>query len=175
MDPKLEHKTVLQGHYEDVVEIKGHYFLVSKKNRVVVLPYTISSDGLLDKVGVVKDYNHIFEEYDYTLVNGYVTTDDGTNLVAANRVLYETTRLNVAQADDWMYLGNLYNTLTSDSGVDLYCVNVSDKKISKPEEPEKGRASFKMVDSSNIITSDDTLLLSAYLRLFNFFYVKSLS
>lgn len=166
----------MEGMYEDVIEIKDHFYLVSKKHQVTVLPYTIDAKGLLDKVGVVKDYNYVFEEYDYTLINGYLNQDDGTNLVAANRVLYEAIGLNITDADDWMYLGGLYNNLTSDSAIDLYCVDLTDKELPKTEEAIEtaDKIKFKMIDSSYVITSDDTLLLAAYLRLFNYFYVNSL-
>jgi len=175
-NPKLERKIVLNGKFEDVISIDEHYFLVSKKHRVAVLPYTIDTRGLLDKVGVVKDYNYIFEDYDYTLINGFISQDDGTNLVAANRVLFEVLGLNITDADDWMYLGGLYNTLTSDSPTDLYCVDLTDKQISEKEEVEQNinKKKFKMIDSSFVITSDDTLLLASYMRLFNYFYVNSL-
>lgn len=176
MDINAEKKTLLEGKFEDVVEIQEHYYLVSKKHRVTILPYTINSKGLLDKIGVIKDYNYVFEEYDYTLLNGYINQDDGTNLVAANRVLYEAIGLNAPNADDWMYLGGLYNNLTSDSAIDLYCVDLTDKEVKETEEVEENiqKVKFKMIDSSYVITSDDTLLLASYLRLFNFFYINSL-
>jgi len=170
----IEKKTVVEGEFEDVIEIDKHYFLVSKKHRITVLPYSIDSKGLLDKVGVIKDYNFIFEDYDYTLINGYITQDDGTDLVAANRVLFEVLGINITNADDWMYLGSLYNNLTSDSAISLYCVDVSDKEIRETEEVEQKKVKFNMIDSSRVITSDDTLLLASYLRLFNYFYVNSL-
>ena len=172
----IEKKVIMEGKYEDVVQINEHYYLVSKKHRVTILPYTIDSKGLLDKVGVIKDYNYVFEEYDYTLINGYITQDDGTNLVAANRILYEAIGLDDPNADDWMYLGGLYNNLTSDSAIDLYCVDLTSKNVKETEELEenKNKIKFKMIDSSNVITSDDTLLLAAYLRLFNYFYVNAL-
>lgn len=176
MDKDIEKKTIVEGTFENVLEINDHYYLLSKKHQVVILPYTIDSKGLLDKIGVIKDYNYVFEDYDYTLINGYITEDDGTNLVAANRVLYETLKINVTNADDWMYLGNLYNNLTSDSGIDLYCVNLSNMSIeeSKKIEIEDEIVHFKMIDSATAITSDDILLLASYLRLFNYFYVSSL-
>jgi len=174
---KTKRKAIASGKFEDVIEINDHFYLVSKKHQVTVLPYTIDSKGLLDKIGVIKDYNYVFEEYDYTLLNGYISQDDGTNLVAANRILYETLGINITNADDWMYLGGLYNNLTSDSAIDLYCVDITDKEIPNTEKTEENiqKNKFKMIDSSNVITSDDTLLLASYLRLFNFFYVNSLN
>ena len=177
MNENIERKIIAEGNFEDVIEIQDHYYLVSKKHRVTVLPYTIDSKGLLDKIGVIKDYNYVFEEYDYTLINGYINQDDGTNLVAANRVLYEAIGINVTNADDWMYLGGLYNNLTSDSAISLYCVDMTQKEIKETEEvqEDKKKAKFKMIDSAVAITSDDTLLLASYMRLFNYFYVNALN
>jgi len=174
---KLERKIILQGKFEDVISIDDHYYLISKKHRIAVLPYTIDTRGLLDKVGVVKDYNYIFEDYDYTLINGFISQDDGTDLVAANRVLFNVLKINITNADDWMYLGSLYNTLTSDSPTKLYCVDLTSKNMLETEEVEQtqDKAKFKMIDSSYIITSDDTLLLAGYMRLFNYFYVNALN
>lgn len=176
-NPNLERKIVLEGKFEDIISIDEHYYLVSKKHRVAVLPYTIDTRGLLDKVGVVKDYNYILENYDYTLISGYISQDDGTNLVAANRILFEIIETNFTNADDWMYLGSLYNTLTSDSPVNLYCVDLTSKKIEEIEETitNMNKAKFKMIDSQYIVSSDDTLLLASYLRLFEYFYINSLS
>lgn len=174
---EIKKKVVLSGKFEDIIEVNEHYYLISKKNRVAVLPYSIGSQGLLDKIGVVKDYNVLSEDYDYTLISGYVSQDDGTNLVAANRILYEVLGLNVTNADDWMYLGTLHNTLTSDSPVVLYCVDLSGKEIKEVEEVDqnKKRAQFKMVDCEFVVTTDDSLFLSAFLRLFEFFYINNLS
>jgi len=176
MDKNIEKKIITSGKYEDVIEIKDHYYLISKKQQVVVMPYIIDAKGLLDKIGVIKDYNYVFEKYDYTLLNDYINQDDGTNLVAANRILYNAIKINIKDATEWMYLGNLYNTLTSDSPISLYCVNLTDVEIPKFESSEMKKESidFKMVNSSIVITSDDTLLLASYLRLFNYFYVNSL-
>lgn len=177
MNIKMERKVVLEGKFEDVITMNDHYYLVSKKHRVTVMPYMIDTKGLLDKIGVIKDYNYVFEEYDYTLINGYINQDDGTNLVAANRVLYEAIGLNLPNADDWMYLWGLYNNLTSDSAIDLYCVDVTNKNIKESEEVEqnKDKIHFKMIASEAVTTSDDTLLLAGYLRLFQYFYTNSLS
>jgi len=172
MDANIEKKTVLEGEYEDVVEVQDHYYLISKKHRIAVIPYTIDSKGLLDKIGVVKDYNYLTEEYNFTILNGYVTTDDGTNLVAGNRILHIITKLDMPNADKWMYLGELFNTLTSDSALEIYCVDLTDKNLKEYEKTESGN--FEFLDSFTVITSDDSLLLSGYLRLFNFFYTNSL-
>jgi len=176
MDKLVEKKIVYQGKYEDVISINDHFYIISKKQKVCVLPYTISSKGLLDKIGVLKEINIITDRYDYTLINGYVSEDDGTNLVTANRLMYEIIGSNVKKADLWMYLGNVYNKMTSDSEVKLYCVNLTDISVVEDDDVKevKKEKKFNMIDSNKVVTSDDTLFLAAYLRLLNFFYVNSL-
>lgn len=173
----MNKKLVLNGPYEDIIEIDKHYYLVDKKDRICVLPYTISTNGLLDKIGVIRDWNYIEEERVLTLINDYIYEDDDTDLVAANRALYELIGTNVEDADLWMYLGNLYSNMLSDSPVKIYAVDITNIEIKADEnvEEEEERKKFKLLDSSKVIQTDDMLFLAAYLRLFNYFYVFSLN
>ena len=97
---EVKKKIIVQGEYEDVLEIDGHYYLMDKKDRIAVMPYTISSEGLIEKIGVVQDWNYIEEEEVLTLLNGYISSDDTTDLVAANRMFFETTKINIKSAKD---------------------------------------------------------------------------
>ena len=80
-DKKIKKTLVLEGKFEDVMEIDEHYYLIDKKDRICVFPYTISSEGLLDKIGVIQDWNYIEEEKVWTLMNDYISSDDSTDLI----------------------------------------------------------------------------------------------
>ena len=176
MDKKIEKKLVLQGVYEDIIELKNHYYLIDKKDKICILPYTISTNGLLDKIGIVEDWNYLEEEKVLTLLNDYINEDDNTDLVAANRILFEIIGNNIPNADLWMYLGSLYNNMSSSAPIKIYAVDISNIEIKADEdvEEEEMRKKFKMLDSSKVIQTDDILFLAGYLRLFNYFYVNSL-
>jgi len=167
-------RLVVQGEYEDVFEIDGHYYLQDKKDKVAVIPYTISSEGLIDKIGVVLDWNYVEEEEILTLLNAYITSDDATDLVAANRILFETTKMNIKSAKDWMYLGAVYSNLTSDSPIKLYAVDISGLRIQEEAAEDVQKKQFKLMDASSVIRTDEILFLAAYFRLFNLFYIRSL-
>jgi len=175
MNKKLEKKIVLTGPYEDVISLDHHFYLKHKLNRICVLPYTISSDGLLDKIGVIKQIDLLEEKENYILINNFNNQDDPTNLVAANRLIYEIIGSNIKNADNWMYLGKINNTSIS-SDIIIYAVNISNIDINDdPEVNEtKQEKKFQLIDSNKVVTSDDALFLSAYLRLFHFFFVQSL-
>lgn len=177
MEKKINKKLVLEGPFEDIIEIEQHYYLVDKKDKICVLPYTIATNGLLDKIGVIKDWNYIEEEKVLTLLNDYVYDDDETDLVAANRVLFEVLGVNVADADLWLYLGDLFSNMVSDSPIKVYAVDITNIEIKTEEtvEEEEKRKMFNLMDTAKVIQTDDILFLAAYLRLFNYFYVKSLN
>jgi len=175
MDKLLEKSIVLKGQFEDVVSIDNHYYIIHKLDKICVLPYTIAQNGLLDKIGVIKEIDILEEKENYVLVDGFINQDDPTNLVAANRILFDVIGSNITKADDWMYLGKINNTSIS-SNMIIYCVNVTDVafKDSKETKETKKIKKFEMIDSNKVVVSDDALFLAAYLRIFNFFFVQSL-
>jgi len=176
MDKKLEKKIVFKGKYEDVLQENEHLYVIHKLDKICVIPYTINTSGLLEKIGVIRELDATKEKEQYSLINGYVNQDDPTNLVGANRILFEVIGSNVKQADKWMYLGSL-NNISAGSNIIIYCVNVTDVDINEAEDVEETKKAMKfdMINSNKVVGSDDALFLAAWCRLFNFFYVKSLS
>ena len=175
MDKKLEKKIVMKGMFEDVLKENNHLYLVHKLDKICVLPYTISTDGILDKIGVIKDLDILLEKDVYTLINGYISQDDATNLVAANRLLFEVIGSNVKGADDWMYLGTLSN-ISIGGNVIIWAANISDVDINETANVEETKKAlkFEMIPANQVVASDDALFLASYMRLFNYFYVNSL-
>jgi len=168
-------KIVLKGQFEDVIYDSGRYYITHKFDKICVLPYTISAEGLLDKIGVIKELDLITQKNNLTLINGYINDDDATNLVGANRLLYEIIGSNIKSADLWMYLGNITNIVGS-NGLIIYCVNITNIDINESEnvEEEKKARKFEMINANEVVVSDDATFLAAYMRMFNFFYVTSL-
>ena len=176
MDKSPEKKLVKEGKYETVMESEGHFYLVDKRDKICVLPYSIDTKGLLDKIGVMEDWNSTERSKVITILNDYVNIDDDTDLLAANRILFDITGVNVIEADRWMFLGAIYSSMASESELQIYAVNITDIGIKDDEnvEEEKKAKRFKMLDSSRVLQSDDMTFLASYLRLFEYFYVNSL-
>lgn len=169
-----EKRIVLEGEFEEVLHVNDHYYIRSKFDRVCIVPYTASDDGLLDQMGIVEVWNEEERETSMTLPTGYLSQDDATNLVGANRVLYEITGVNLTNAAKWMYLGAVFNSLTSDSPIRIYAVDITEIEIQDDVIDQETKNHFKLVDSSRVIQTDDLLFLGAFTRLFNFFYTNSL-
>lgn len=176
MNKLIQSKILMSNDLEDLVEYDGRFFVVPKKQKICVIPYTLSG-GMLDKIGVVKYSKSFSSNLDYSLVAGMATIDDDLDLVTANRLLFEHINSNVPNANNWMYLGKIKNNVIDNLGVSLYSVNITDVKITTPTkiDREKKEYEFKLVYSNDIISTDDSLLLASYLRLFQFFYINSLN
>jgi len=167
-------RIVLDGQFEMVIESNDHYYIKSKYDRACIVPYTVSADGLLSKVGIIETWNDEEKQTSMTLLTGYLSQDDETNLVGANRILFEITGNNIPEASKWMYLGSVYNSLTSDSPIRIYAVNVTNLEMESDVDKPELQKKFKLTDSSFVVQSDDLLFLGAFTRLFNFFYTNSL-
>jgi hypothetical protein len=73
-----------------------------------------------------------------------------------------------------MYLGSLFNSLSSDSPIKVYAVNVTDITIEENVLDIETRRNFKFLDSAKVTQTDDILFLGSFNRLFNFFYTNSI-
>lgn len=171
----IDNKLILSNEYEDIIERDGRFLVRRKMDVVGVIPYTIKN-SLLEKIGVIKFLDKNLSHLEYRLMSGEVNNDDGTNLVTANRILFENVSTNVADAKLWMYLGRIRDGMLDVNGISLYCVNVSAIKLNDSVELNKDkRIKFELVDSNDIISSDDSVLLASHLRLFQFLYINSLN
>ena len=171
---KPEIKVLLENEFQEVIKHEDNYYIINKKDVVCVLPYTLDEGGLLDRVGLIEVWNEEERETSLTLLKGFLSEDDGTNLVGANRIFYEISGVNLTDAAKWMYLGNLFVSLYSDSPLRIYAVDVTGLEMAEQVMDEQTKKIFKMEASSTVAQSDDTLFLGAFTRLFNFFYAKSL-
>ena len=166
-------KVILENEFQKIILNSNRYYIENKYDQVCVLPYTIDN-GLLDKIGVIEIWNEEEKEHALTLLTDYLSKDDETNLVGANRILYSIIGINIKDASRWMYLGSLFNSLFSLSPLKIYSVNLTDIKIEENVLDLDKKRNFKFVDSSMVTQTDDILFLGAFNRLFNFFYTNSI-
>lgn len=171
MEPQI--KVLLENEFQEVVKHEENYYIINKKDLVCILPYTIDG-GLLDQIGLLEVWNEEERESTLTLLKGFLSEDDGTNMVGANRIFYEVTGVNITDAAKWMYLGSVFISLYSDSPLRIYAVDVTGLEMAEQVMDEKTRRIFKFEDSNKVAQSDDLLFLGAFTRLFNFFYTNSL-
>jgi len=161
-------KIIIESELEKVIEQNEHYFVVNKREIICVLPYTIRN-GLLDNIGVIQKINEETEEEIKTLITGYLTKDDYTNLSGANRLLKDIVFLEIQEAERWIYLGELSMNQFSKSSFKIYGVDITGL-----EATHKEISNFELVELTKVTQSNDILFLSSYIRLFNYFYIKSL-
>jgi 8-oxo-dGTP pyrophosphatase MutT (NUDIX family) len=175
--PKVLHS----DKWYDLVDIDGHVGLKSKAMTVSVLPFTVNENGLIEEIGVLKEHNK-FREGDYcdTLITGTVEFEDDSLLFTAKRELLEEAGIDMTEEETgkWVFLGTIYLSKDCDKVIPIFGVDVTGKDINKPQgdgsEKEK-LAEFSLTSVGEGLSSDEGLVLAAFLRLFNYMYAKSMN
>ena len=174
-------KVIHTDKYFDLVDVDGHVGIRSKHMTVGVLPYTTDDNGMIEKIGILNEYN-TFREGNYcdTIITGTVEYEDDSLLFTAIRELKEEGGINMEgdNTEKWIFLGSVYTSKDSDKIIPLFAVNVTGKDINKPQgdgSKKEKLSEFSLVPVGDGLVSEESLLLSAFLRLFNFMYAKSMN
>lgn len=163
-----DYKTLFETNTQSIIDKNGELKIISNYTNVAVLPYVINDSGIFSKVGVIENTNYYDKSTHKTLIDGYRINSDSSCMVTANRLLFEHTKTNITEAESWMFLGDIYSK-NSGTPLKLYCVNVSDI-----ENDINENGIVKFIKINEAITSDDSLLLASYLRLFNLYYTQNI-
>lgn len=171
-----EFKVLLEEKWFDVIDVNGHVGLKNKSMSVAVMPYEVDEFGMVKRIGLLKEYN-LFREGDYcnTLITGTVEYEDDSLYLAAKRELHEEggVLLQDSDRDRWIFLGPVYTDKNSDKIIPMFAVDITGFEINKPigdGSLKESLSSFHKIDVSDVAMSDESLVLAAFLRLFNFKY-----
>jgi len=174
------YKTLKEFEKFDIVDVEGHVGMKLKTMSVAVMPFTIDDNGMIDKIGLLKEYNPFREgDFSHTLITGTIDYEDDSLLYTAKRELKEEGGYEVPDNENlrWIYLGNFFPYKDSDRQVPTFAVDVTGVE---PQEPQtdgtkkEELSKLEMIPSNNIMITEEMLPLSAFLRLFNYFYQKTI-
>lgn len=174
------YKTLKEFDKFDVVDVDGFIGIKLKTMSVAVMPFTIDENGMIDTIGLLKEYNPFREgDYSHTLITGTIDYEDDSLLYTAKRELKEEGGYEIPDTDNekWIYLGNFYPYKDSDRQIPTFAVDVTGIKAGEPKTDgtkKEKLSSLEMIASNNIMITEEMLPLSAFLRLFNYFYQKTI-
>jgi hypothetical protein len=164
------------GKYFVVTEIGDTQGIIMKTVTVGVLPYVIDNK-ILTKVGVLHELNKLRESgYAETIITGSADPDDKTLLETAIRELNEEGGFSVQDNDKWIFLGNFKTTKCSDEIISVFAVDITGQErgeVKGDGSEQEEKSDLNIVDVSDAILSNETLLLASFLRLFDYFYQKN--
>lgn len=176
-----QYKVLFEDNWFQVVDVKGTIGLKNKEMSVAVLPYRVNEMGMITEIGLLKELNY-FREGDYaqTLITGTIEYEDDSLLLTAKRELLEEGgfELDPSDNDRWIFLGPVYLYKSSDQMIPIFAVDVTgiEQKTAKGDGSEKeAKSTLEMVEVGNGIASQESLVLAAFLRLFNYMYAKTLN
>jgi hypothetical protein len=174
-----QYKTLFSDRWFDVVDVEGQIGLKNKHMSVGVLPYRVDEHGLISEIGLLHELNYFREgNYSDTLITGTIEYEDDSLILTAVRELKEEGGFELPEdnTERWIFLGPIYLYKNSDQMVPVFAVDVTgiEQKDASGDGSDKENQSYlKMVPVSDGISSDESLVLSSFIRLFNYMYAKS--
>lgn len=174
-----EYKTLKSFKNFDVIEMEGHERIKMTSMSVAVMPFTVDDQNMLSKIGLLKEYNTLREgDFCHTLITGTIENEDDDLLSTAKRELSEEGGFTTPPDENvrWVYLGNFFPYKDSDRQVPTFAVDVTG--LSKTNAAGDGSkkemlSELIMMPVNEIMVTEEALALAAFLRLFNYFYLKS--
>lgn len=165
----------------DVIETEGMVGLKSKTMSVAIMPYLVDAQGMIEKVGMLKEFNPFRAGgYASTLITGTVETEDDLLFETVIRELEEEGGYKVPedQKERIIFLGAFFPYKDSDRMIPTFAVDVTGLQENEPtgdgSEKEK-KSEFKMTMISEAMETSELLPLTAILRTFNYFIQKSIT
>lgn len=175
-----QYKTLYADDWFEVVDVQGQVGLKYKEMTVGVMPYRVDKNGMISEIGLLHELNY-FREGNYcdTIITGTVEYEDDSLYLTAVRELFEEGGFQLSPEEDkdrWLFLGPIYTYKDSDKLIPIFAVDVTGLE----QQPHTGDGTDKeelskleMVSVSNGISSDEGIVLAAFVRLFNYMYAKS--
>lgn len=172
----MEKQILYQTKRFDVIDVNGKALISTKKVTVGVLPYSLA-DGMLTNVGVLHEYNKLRKgDYCDTIITGTLDPDDPDLLTCGIRELEEEGGYVQTDVDQWVFLGTFKLSKASNEEVNVFGVNVSGLEQGEAKgdgSKSEKLSSLRMTPISDSLLTDESLFLSSFIRLFDFFYQRS--
>lgn len=143
---------------------------LSINDNVVIMPYIVDDNGMLEKLGVMHECNPLrIPTFYNTLPTGDIDDNDTSPLDAAKRELLEETGYDIQDNERWDYLGNLMTSKVVRCYQPCYSVNITGIKPEKRKTDgtdNEQLSLFKLLPVGSALNTNDAYILSCFLKFF---------
>ena len=175
---KEEMKSLHKTKNTEVVEIDGKYFIRQINPGVILMPYTLDSDGNPDQIGII---NEILEQrpggISMTLITGTPDDSDANIFQTAVRELKEESGFFVDDLKRWKFLGTLYTSKMVINSNPCFAVNitslVSEEKTTDGSKGEKD-SKFDLISIDEALSLEDSLISTLFIKTFKDLFIKKI-
>ena len=127
---------------------------------ILILPYTIDSEGAPDQLGVMK------ESGGFGPIMVEVSDSDSDIFSAAKRGLEEKTGFKLKETDKWDFIGAIKSSSIFASNYPAFSADIT-AQISDQNENTEIDQDFKLIDVAEALDSDNSLVHSLFLKTFH--------
>ena len=158
----------------ELVNIEGTYAVLNKHSAVAVIVYNLDERGILDKIGVVTEFNPHFRGEKYTgPVMGKVEIEDKSLLSRAKQETKEETGYDVPSSDRWSFLGEVITSKLLPGPVYCYSVDVTgiqQGEITGDGSAQESNLKFDFLNLNQVSEINDSILQTCFFKLITNLY-----
>lgn len=172
-------KVLFETPFFNLVSTGDRHGLHIKRNSIAVLPYATDLNGIVEKIGILHEWNTLREgNYAHTLITGTIDDSDNDAYATAVRELFEEGGFDMRgeSPDKWVFLGTFHDSKDSNREIPTFAVDVTGLEQVSPAtdgSSQESKSTLKMTEVNEALLSDELLVLGSFLRLFNIMYRKS--
>lgn len=167
---KANQKVVQKTNNREILDIDGHLFIKQVNPGVIIMPYTITSSGFPDKIGIISE---VLDQrpggMSKTLITGSQDEEDSNIFQTAVRELKEESGFLVEDLKRWEFLGSLYTSKMVVSSNPCFSVDitglVAGEKTTDGSESEKN-TKFELVSVEEALNLEDSLVSTLFIKTF---------
>ena len=167
---KADQTVIQKTRNREVVEIDGHLFIRQINPGVIIMPYTLTEEGLPSKIGIISE---VLDQRPggmaKTLITGSQDDKDSNIYQTAVREMEEESGFLVEDLKRWDFLGSLYTSKMVINSNPCFSVNITglvsgERKTdgSKSERDSK----FELVNVDEALNLDDSLISTLFIKTF---------
>ncbi len=178
MSEKGEITSIQKNKNTEAIDIEGKIFIRQINPGVIIMPYTLSSEGLPDQIGIISE---ILDQrpggISKTLITGSQDDGDANVFQTAVRELKEESGFDVSDIKRWNFLGSLYTSKLVLNPNPCFSVNitglVAEEKSTDGSKSEKD-SKFELISVESALELEDSLVSTLFIKTFKDLFVNKI-
>jgi 8-oxo-dGTP pyrophosphatase MutT (NUDIX family) len=175
---KEELTSLRKNKNTESVELDGKLFIRQINPGVIIMPYTLDSDGNPDEIGILSEIlNQRPGGISMTLITGTPDDEDDNIFQTAIRELREESGFNVPDIKRWNFLGTLYTSKLVLNSNPCFSVNitglVAEEKSTDGSQSEED-SKFELISVDEALDLEDSLVSTLFMKTFKTVFVKKI-
>lgn len=173
----MDKEIVYSAKNFDVVKKDDKIGIEPQVLSIAILPFTRDEKGLPKELGVLKEYNHMQSRVVVTVITGKAEGEDPDILTAAQRKMFEVSKMDIQEPERWYYLGVMTTHKMINQEIPCWAVDITDvqapeidKNPDPDDEVDEKAPEFIIMGVNKALDSSDCFIPTIFMKIFKYIF-----